>query len=145
MPISPQYMSFHLSMDIFRHVRYYSDMDVLTDILNSAGLHKSLLVRRAIYKPWAILFPCVKSMGFHVLTHGTASVRAPRFSAPPALERGDIILITRGFAHEIATDPDLPAATQSVDESSPVIVDADAPSAKPLAVLVCGVYQFQTP
>ncbi|MEO6094800.1 MAG: AraC family transcriptional regulator [Fibrobacteria bacterium] len=120
-------------------------MDILTDILNSAGLHKSLLVRRAIYKPWAIRFPCVKSMGFHVVTHGKVYVRASRFSEPLALERGDIVLMKRGFDHEIATDPDLPSATQSVDESNPVVVTADTPDAKPLAVLVCGVYQFQTP
>jgi AraC-like DNA-binding protein len=120
-------------------------MDVLTDILNSAGLRKSLLVRRAIYKPWAIRFPCVKSMGFHVVTHGKAYVRAPRFPEPLALDRGDIVLMKRGFDHEIATDPNLPSATQTVDDSAPVLMDADDPAAKPLAILVCGVYQFQTP
>jgi AraC-like DNA-binding protein len=80
-----------------------------------------------------------------VVTHGKAFVRARRFSEPLALERGDIILMSRGFDHEIATDADVAAATQSVDESGPVVADEDTPGAKPLAILVCGVYQFQTP
>jgi AraC-like DNA-binding protein len=116
-------------------------MDVLTDILNSAGLRKSLLARHAFYTSWAMRLPCDKSMGFHIVTHGEAYVRAPRFEAPLRLERGDIILLNRGFDHEVATD---------LNVKAPPFVDAgpfpgpDREGQQPLAVVVCGLYQFQT-
>ncbi len=120
-------------------------MDVLTDILNSAGLRKSLLVRRAIYKPWAIRFPCEKSIGFHIVTHGKAYIRASRFAEPLLLDRGDIVLMKRGFDHEVATDPAVHFAKEIVDDSSSALIHAEDPNAKPLAIIVCGAYQFQTP
>jgi AraC-like DNA-binding protein len=116
-------------------------MDVLSDILASAGLRKSLLVRHAFHEPWAMRLPCDKSMGFHLVTHGEAWVRAPRLKPGIRLERGDIVLINRGFDHEIATDAQVkvPAGAGSVPYAGPSHPDQD-----PLAVVVCGVYQFQT-
>lgn len=116
-------------------------MDVLTDILNSAGLRKSLLVRHAFYTPWAMRLPCNKSMGFHVVTHGTAYVRAPQFEEPLRAERGDLVLIKRGFDHVIATDPTTPAPTQLYAGPFP---GPERPDQTPLAVVTCGLYQFQT-
>lgn len=116
-------------------------MDVLTDILASAGLRKSLLARHAFYEPWAVRMPCDKSMGFHLLTHGEAWIRAPHFQAPLKMERGDIVLINRGFDHEVATHPK--AKVQAVASSAPFAGPAH-PDRNPLAVVVCGVYQFLT-
>jgi AraC-like DNA-binding protein len=116
-------------------------MDVLTDILSSAGLRKSLLVRHAFYQPWAMRMPCSKSMGFTLVTHGEAWIRAPRFASPLRLERGDIILINRGFDHEIATDPSIPA---SVPAGPMPYAGPAAPGRDPVAIVVCGVYQFRT-
>lgn len=118
-------------------------MDILTDILNSAGLRKSLLVRRAIYRPWAMRFPCAKSMGFHILTHGKAYIRASRFAEPIELRRGDIVLLKRGFDHEIATDPTIRPIEGAFEE--PGLSNSQELSTSPLAVMVCGLYQFQTP
>jgi AraC-like DNA-binding protein len=115
-------------------------MDVLTDILNSAGLRKSLLARHAFFAPWAMRMPCAKSMGFHLVTHGEAYVRAPRFRSPLRLDRGDIILINRGFDHEVATDPATPVPPHG--RADPFA--GPAGPGTPLAVLVCGLYQFQT-
>jgi AraC-like DNA-binding protein len=116
-------------------------MDVLTDILASAGLRKSLLVRHAFYGPWAMRMPCKKSMGFNLVTHGEAWVRAPRFESPLRLERGDLILINRGFDHEVATDPVTPVPPDAgpMPYAGPEVRGQD-----PLAVVVCGVYQFRT-
>lgn len=116
-------------------------MDVLTDILASAGMRKSLLARHAFYGPWAMRMPCKKSMGFHLITHGEAWVRAPRFESPVRLERGDIILINRGFDHEVSTDPVTPVPLHSGPATS---ADPAVPGQDPLAIVVCGVYQFQT-
>jgi AraC-like DNA-binding protein len=116
-------------------------MDVLTDILNSAGLRKTLLARHAFYAPWAMKLPCAKSMGFHLVTHGEAYIRAPRFHTPLRLERGDIILLNRGFDHEIATDP----GTLPSPQASPnPFTGPHFPGQSPLAVVVCGAYRFQT-
>ncbi len=115
-------------------------MDVLTDILNSAGLRKSLLARHAFFEPWAMRMPCAKSMGFHMVTHGEAYVRAPRFPTPLRLDRGDIILINRGFDHEVATDP----VTAVPPHAHPHPFAGPARPGTPLAILVCGLYQFQT-
>jgi AraC-like DNA-binding protein len=116
-------------------------MDVLSDILASAGLRKSLLVRHAFYSPWAMRMPCDKSMGFHLLTQGEAWVRARRFEAPVHLERGDIILINRGFDHEISTGSSAPEPSRSglAPDAGPAVDGKD-----PLAIVVSGVYQFQT-
>lgn len=116
-------------------------MDVLTDILASAGMRKSLLARHAFYGPWAMRMPCKKSMGFHLITHGEAWVRAPRFESPVRLERGDIILINRGFDHEVSTDPVTPVPLHSGPATS---AGPTVPGQDPLAIVVCGVYQFQT-
>ena len=116
-------------------------MDVLTDILDTAGLKKSLLVSHTFHTPWAMRLPCDKSMGFHIVTHGEAFIRAPRFDVPLRLERGDIVLIRRGFDHVVATDLVTEAPAQLNAGPFPVPEDTDVP---PLAVITCGLYQFQT-
>ena len=116
-------------------------MDVLTDILNTAGLKKSLLVSHAFYSPWAMRLPCSKSMGFHIVTHGEAYIRAPRFEVPLRLERGDIVLIRRGFDHVVATDTttEITPGLEAGPFPGPLETDET-----PLAVVTCGLYQFQT-
>lgn len=116
-------------------------MDVLSDIFASSGLRKTLLVRHAFYAPWAMRMPCDKSMGFHLLTHGEAWVRAPRFKAPIHLERGDIILINRGFDHEVSTGSENPVPVQAGPHPH---AGPSHPGKDPLALVVSGVYQFQT-
>jgi len=120
---------------------YFKGMDVLTDILNSAGLKKSLLARHAFHEPWAMRLPCAKSMGFHLVTHGEAYVRAPRFDKPLKLERGDLVLIHRGFDHVVATDTKTPVPKQASAGPFPGPENRDQ---NPLAVVVCGLFQFQT-
>jgi AraC-like DNA-binding protein len=118
-------------------------MDILTDILDSAGLRKSLLARHAFHTPWAMRLPCAKSMGFHLVTHGEAFVRAPNLSQPLRLERGDLVLINRGFDHVVSTDLDTQPRAQ--DSAGPFPASHPDPiNHHPLAVVVCGLYQFQT-
>ena len=45
-------------------------MDLLTDILREAGLRRRLLNLRDLGEGAALHFPCDRSMGLHVLTHG---------------------------------------------------------------------------
>ncbi len=113
-------------------------MDILTDILQSAGLRKSLLMKRAIYKPLAIKFPCEMSMGFHAVAQGEVYLRSQGIKVPILLKRGDIVMLKRGLSHEIATDVKTKAQNFS---------DIDFPQYEnriPLVSIVSGVYQFQT-
>ncbi|HZX29190.1 MAG TPA: cupin domain-containing protein, partial [Telluria sp.] len=84
----------------------------MTDILSSSGLVTHLLAQQAFYRPFAVTFPCPRSMGFHVLTQGEAYIRSPRLAQPIHLRRGDFVLLPRGFQHEIATDPATPASAR---------------------------------
>ena len=113
-------------------------MDILTDILNSAGLNKSLLMKRAFYKPIAIKFPCVKSMGFHVVSQGEVYLRSPQIKTPVLLKRGDVVMLKRGLDHEIATDLSVKVRELPI-EDFPVLTNKT-----PLVTMVSGVYQFQT-
>jgi AraC-like DNA-binding protein len=117
-------------------------MDILTDILNSAGLAKPQLLRLTFHAPQAATFPCARSMGFHLVTQGEGYVRWANGDAPLQLRRGDIVMIKRGLGHEVATDlkvkggPD-PAA----EKAAQALRTTDD---KPLVSWVTGVYQFQT-
>lgn len=115
-------------------------MDVLTDILLSAGLHSTILTRHAFYSSWGTWLPCNKSMGFHFVSHGEIYVRAPRFKTSLRLQKGDIVLLNRGFYHEIATDNKVKARPLSEQMKA---MKANAGKA-PVAALISGVYQFQT-
>lgn len=113
-------------------------MDILTDILNSAGLTKSLLMKRAFYKPIAVKFPCVQSMGFHVVLQGEAFLRSAQLKNPVQLKRGDVVMLKRGLSHEIATDTTAKVQNLPV-EDFPVLL-----TKTPLVTIVSGLYQFQT-
>src|SRR5215217_2502221 len=116
-------------------------MDVLTDILGAAGLKKSLLVSHAFHEPWAMRLPCNQSMGFHIVTHGEAYIRAVEFEEPLHLERGDIVLMQRGFDHVVSTDI---FTEPPVGMKAGPFPDPQESEASPLAVVTCGLYQFQT-
>lgn len=115
-------------------------MDILTDVLNSAGLHKRLLVRNTFYQPWAIRFPCERSIGFHVVTQGEMFIRSKFLKTPIHLKKGDIAFLRRGFEHELATD--LKTKVKSVAHSDPPLTLPDKGVA--LATVVGGAYQLQT-
>ena len=80
-------------------------MDILSDVIQSAGVQGTLLTRNAFYQPWAVHFPCQQSAGFHIVTQGTCWVRgAPHFKRPVRMERGDVLFVSRGVSHEVASD-----------------------------------------
>lgn len=114
-------------------------MDILSDILKLSGVEKSVLASYSIYKPWAIKFPCNKSIGFHVVTQGEMYVRSPHMKDPLQMKKGDVLLVARGYDHEIATDLKIRAQkTIAVgDRYLPI------PGQKPLVTFASGVYRFR--
>lgn len=117
-------------------VGYTGPMDLLSDVLSQSGLRKHLLRHRMIFEPWAMKFPCDRSIGFHVVTQGEAFLRLRRAPDPVRLGKGDIVLLARGFEHELATDPAHRVDDPRVGE--PVGVAGKTP----LLTLVSGLYQF---
>jgi AraC-like DNA-binding protein len=117
-------------------------MDLLTDILQQAGLRRRLLDMRALVPGVALQFPCEKSLGLHVVTKGRAYVFAPN-QAPMALGTGDIALMARGSTHFVSTSasidnlPHIMIAPAQLG-SAPAVSSASTSD----SVVVSGAYQL---
>jgi AraC-like DNA-binding protein len=117
-------------------------MDILTDILNTTGLDRTMVWGHSFYTPQAIAFPCVRSMGFHAVTQGVIEIISAELKEPLRLKRGDLVLMRRGFHHTLTTDANMNLKVQSVQE-----LVTDLPTAKqdsPLATVISGAYLFQS-
>jgi AraC-like DNA-binding protein len=76
-------------------------MDVLTDLMQQAGLRRRLLNLRRLSGTTALRFPCDRSIGLHVVTEGRLFVHADSLNTPLALHSGDIALMARGCHHVV--------------------------------------------
>ena len=82
-------------------------MDLLSDILQDAGLRRRVLGLRAIPADVALRFPCEKSIGLHVVVQGPVHVHAPTLAEPLALATGDVAFMARGCEHALSVGPNL--------------------------------------
>lgn len=114
-------------------------MDILTDILNTAGLNKRVLHQRSIHQPWALSFPCPYSIGFHVVTQGVAYLWQEKSKEPILLHKGDIAFMARGIHHYITTNQNTDLIDYNAKEP---ILPKDKISENPLLTLVSGAYQL---
>ncbi len=120
-------------------------MDLLTDLLQQAGLRRRLLDSRRLDAGAALQFPCERSMGLHVVTQGQVWVHAPSLDEPLALAAGDIAVMARGCHHVLSTRPELhrreaiPLASvwAPPDDDAP-LPPADAGASQ----VISGAYQF---
>ncbi len=78
-------------------------MDILSEILESAGWKSDLLARDRLYESWGYRFPCDRSGGFHVITQG--SCYAKFLGKELFLQKGDLLFITRGIPHDLLSEP----------------------------------------
>lgn len=85
-------------------------MDILTDILQQAGLQRRLLDLSALVPGTAIRFPCEKSIGLHAVTQGQVYLIAPTLEEPLVLNAGDVALMARGCEHFLSLEPSADAA-----------------------------------
>lgn len=111
-------------------------MDLLSDILQDAGLRRRVLGLRAIPADLALRFPCEKSIGLHVVVQGPVHVHAPGLAEPLALVTGDVAFMARGCEHSLSVGPSLAGLqTQTIShEFGPVQGNA--------SVVVGGAYQL---
>lgn len=82
-------------------------MDLLSDILQQAGLRRRFLDLRHLAPRSGLKFPCNKSLGFHVVTAGRVFVHAEGLASPLALRDGDVALMARGCDHVVSTEETL--------------------------------------
>jgi AraC-like DNA-binding protein len=113
-------------------------MDLLTDILQQAGLQRRLLDLRHLAERSALRFPCDKSIGFHVVTRGRVFIHADGLAEPLALQPGDIALMGRGCLHVLSTQPGPPVEPV---EAAGTMADEAAVQEGGTSV-ISGAYQF---
>lgn len=128
-------------MDLVWILCQAKSMDLLADILKTSGLKKRILKQKVSEQAWAMRFPCLKSMGFHVITRGEAWLWKPDQPEPLHLKSGDIAFMARGMVHTISThrDPELVAQAQEAELCEPQ--QAGLPSS-PLLAMISGAYQL---
>lgn len=78
------------------------DDDLLTPLMRDAGLRRQPLDLRALAPGRALVFPCERSVGLHLVLQGRVWLHAEGLAAPLALEPGDIALMARGCRHRLA-------------------------------------------
>lgn len=122
-------------------------MDLLTDLLQQAGLRRRLLDLRHLGAAAALKFPCDRSIGLHVVTHGPAWIHAQTLKEPLALQAGDIAVMARGCHHVLSTQATLRAAkVVSIAEVwAPRPAAEDAAAEATHSAVISGAYQFWNP
>jgi AraC-like DNA-binding protein len=117
-------------------------MDLLSDILQEAGLKRRLIDLRRLDAQSALQFPCEKSMGLHVVTRGRAFIHSTSLEEPLAIEAGSVVLMARGCTHVLSTLPTYdPAQVLQVTGDLATTPMAYNPSPD-ASTLISGAYQF---
>jgi AraC-like DNA-binding protein len=114
-------------------------MDLLTDLLQQAGLRRRLLDLSALTPAAALRFPCGKSIGLHAVTVGRLFVHAPTLDEPVLLQAGDVAVMARGCQHVLSLQARPPAQVLTVGSLS---AQAHDPAAGDNARLISGAYQL---
>lgn len=117
-------------------------MDILADVFKQAGLKARHVQHRAFTEPTALLFPCTKSIGFHVVTQGKAFIHTDGESAPIALGSGDLALMARGLHHIVSTEATVPQKVWSLMDRPDGEVPAAGGAVKPTMAIASGAYQL---
>ncbi len=118
-------------------------MDLLSDVLQQAGLQRRLLDLRHLPAATALRFPCERSMGFHVVTQGRVWVHAPGAVEPLALAAGDVAFMARGCVHVLATVPQLGGLEpQPIAGTWGVAAAPAPPPGAEVASVISGAYQL---
>lgn len=115
-------------------------MDILSEILHTAGLRRRLLDSHALTRQDGLRFPCERSLGLHAVTRGQAYLHAPNLNQPLNLQTGDLVLMARGSVHTLSLGPQPPTQVQPMPPAEPnyPAPQADEPSAR----VISAAYQL---
>jgi AraC-like DNA-binding protein len=86
-------------------------MDVLADVLAVSGVRGTIGNRVDAGEDWGSWFAGAPDAAFHAVTAGTVWIALPG-QDPLQLMPGDVLLLPRGTAHAVASDPAALARTQ---------------------------------
>jgi len=126
-------------------------MDLLTDLLQNAGIRRRMLDLRPLDAGTALQFPCDRSIGLHVVMHGRIHLHAPGLPEPLALDAGDIAVMARGCHHVLSLRASLQdsrvvpigAARTGPDASrEPVAAPDRSATDAPSGAVISGAYQL---
>lgn len=115
-------------------------MDILADVLQQAGLKGRILNHRHLASNATVRFPCDRSIGFHVVTKGSAYIYSEQHPQAITLNKGDIALMARGHHHIVSTIGD--ANHQQIEQTALVTDTASPPESSSPLTLVSGAYQI---
>ena len=110
-------------------------MDLLTDILQDAGLRRRVLNLSELPDDVALQFPCDRSIGLHVVVRGNVHLHTGAFDAPLLLGEGDIAVMARGRDHVLAVPPDLAALR-------PMLIGDRMGPGKGCSTVISGAFQL---
>lgn len=91
--------------------------DVLSDALQSLGLHSRIFCRSELVTPWTLVAPAGDYTHFHVVSEGDGWLHLPRRRVPIRLTAGDVVVLPRGTGHVLSDRRDR-GATPVVDLAS---------------------------
>lgn len=115
-------------------------MDILTNILQEAGLEKRLLDLRRLDDAVALQFPCDRSIGVHIAVQGPLWIHSERRVEPVQLETGDMAFMARGHGHVLSRNASPTALpTKSVLERAGEALGLGAVSG---SRVISGAYQL---
>ncbi len=117
-------------------------MDLLTDLLQQAGVRRRLLDLHRLDAARSLRFPCDRSIGLHVVVQGRVHLHAPSLDAPLALAAGDIAVMARGQDHVLSLEPALRKATVRTIEPWPQQRAEALPVAEGGSAVISGAYQL---
>src|SRR3954451_1717615 len=83
---------------------YRSDVDPLADVLDVSRIRGAVLANVRAHAPWRLALPQSSGASFHVVTSGTAWLRAAGVE-PRQLMPGDLLLLRTGIPHRLASTP----------------------------------------
>jgi AraC-like DNA-binding protein len=97
-------------------------VDPLADVLDLARVHGALMACVRAAHPWGLELPANGGAAFHAITSGTCWLRVA--GRPPLqLGAGDVLLLSTGGAHELASTPDGPTVSFDAETKRTHITD----------------------
>ena len=118
-------------------------MDALSDILGSLRLESSIICRANLGRPFSVHSRGVPSIIFHAVVEGRCTILGDGETEPRILEPGDVVVLTRGQGHTIASDPALASVPlQSLESVRGAVPILQQEGADPTG-LVCGTFVLQ--
>jgi AraC-like DNA-binding protein len=94
-------------------------MDALSRILSSVRLSTSLLSKAHFREPWAVHTAGARTAIFHTLVRGSCWLRPDDEPGALRLRTGDVVIVSRGDAHVMCSDPNRPpVAVASLEPES---------------------------